>query len=285
METAQLILVKECLRKQLEEYELLKSIYYKHGEFQTDNMLLVSDIQDFLDGTRNSIHEKLDFRIKIQLTDNIKMELSVMLGQLYPPYEIPIMTFRTDSLSKKEESIVQRAVELFIEKEVDKTEPYIFQIISWLQDNIDELLEASRQGQNENAPEKLELAKMERLWIWSHHIYSKIKRQDIVKLGKDYDLTGFLLPGKPGVICFEGPMDSTQAVIKIVKSWQWQKLKIVKVESGCDEANFNRFKEFREILFVEGDGGDEIKMNMSQFFKYLEAHRSLYMRKELFGFD
>jgi len=286
MEAKQLELMKDCLRKQLEEFDMLKSIYYNPGEFQSDNPLLVSDIQDFIDGMRSGVHEKLDYRIKIQLTEKIKMELSVLLAQLYPAFETPILTLRTDSLTKKQEAIVKQAIEKYIEEEVDKNDPYIFQIISWLQDHIEEIVKVEEVATETKTSEPV---KLERLWIWSHHIYSKIKRQDLVKLGKDYQLHGFMLPGKPGVICFEGSTDNTQELWRIIKGWQWQKLKIVKTEGGGDdEEKFYRFKEFREILFTEGDGQDgdgDVKMNMKEFLRFLDNHRSSYMKKELFGID
>ena len=48
-----------------------------------------------------------------------------------------------------------------------------------------------------------------RLWIYSHHIYSKVKRRDMLELARDCAVTGFSLPGKPGIICVEGPAAST----------------------------------------------------------------------------
>ena len=43
-----------------------------------------------------------------------------------------------------------------------------------------------------------------RLWIYSHHIYNKEKRKCILEWAKELDLTGFSMPGKPGVVCVEG---------------------------------------------------------------------------------
>ena len=48
-----------------------------------------------------------------------------------------------------------------------------------------------------------------RLWIYSHHIYSKVKRRDMLELARDCAVTGFSLPGKPGIICVEGPAANT----------------------------------------------------------------------------
>lgn len=286
MEMIQLVLLRESLRKQVDEYELLKSIYSMPGEFRSDNPDLVEIIQDFLSGKRTGVNEKLDFRIKVQLSDKIKMELSVMLGQLYPSHEQPILTIRTDSLNKHQETLMKRAIENFIENEVDKSEPYIYQIISWLQDNVDDIVMTDN-GNNIVEEEEEAQTKMERVWIWSHHIYSKIKRQNIVKLCKNSQLSGFMWPGKPGVICLEGTLDNVQEVTRMIRSWQWQKLKIVKVENRENNASgtFLRFTGFEEILTGDGDDGEDVKMDNGRFFKYLEAHQSSYMKMEIFGFD
>lgn len=43
-----------------------------------------------------------------------------------------------------------------------------------------------------------------RLWIYSHHIYNKQKRKNIVDWANELSLSGFSMPGKPGIICVEG---------------------------------------------------------------------------------
>jgi len=288
MEVMQLVVTRECLRKQLEEYELLKSMYSNPGEFQTDNPFLVNDIEAYLTGERASIDEKLDYRIKLQM-DTIKIELSVILSKNYPILEQPMLIIRTDTLSKQQEKILRSAIENYIETEVDKSEPYMFQVISWLQDNINELVQipANSNDENDKADDDIKPL-MERVWLWSHHIYSKTKRQDIIKLTKDYDLNGFMWSGKPGVICFEGISDNVEDVVKNVKTWSWQKLKIVKTETAYeDPEDFFRFKGFQEISIDENERNEKEsgRMDNSAFFKYLESHKSGYMKKELFGFE
>ena len=49
-----------------------------------------------------------------------------------------------------------------------------------------------------------------RFWIYSHHIYNKDKRKSILEWAKELDLTGFSMPGKPGVICIEGPQNNCE---------------------------------------------------------------------------
>lgn len=49
-----------------------------------------------------------------------------------------------------------------------------------------------------------------RLWIYSHHIYNKCKRRNILEWAKELSLSGFSMPGKPGVVCVEGPQSACE---------------------------------------------------------------------------
>ena len=46
-----------------------------------------------------------------------------------------------------------------------------------------------------------------RYWIYSHHIYSNEKRRNMAQLSDELELRGFVLPGKPGIVCVEGDDD------------------------------------------------------------------------------
>lgn len=97
------------------------------------------------------------------------------------------------------------------------------------------------------------------------------------------------------MICLEGLKENIQRSWRVIKSWQWNKIHVVSTENetlaadaGADEIEqFRRFKGFRELLFMEGleEGKADVKMSMSNFVKYLEDHKSQYMKKELFGFE
>ena len=81
-------------------------------------------------------------------------------------------------------------------------EAVLVAVVSWLQDQGETLLapgiEEKTDIQAIAGPRK-----MLRYWIYSHHIYSKVKRKDLQGLASDLRLSGFVLPGKPGVICVE----------------------------------------------------------------------------------
>lgn len=274
--------LRECLSKQLDEFRMLQSIYSLPGEFSFDNENLIQIIEEFVDGKRDSVDETLDFRLKLNF-GVVKMELSVTLRQLYPMKEQPIFTIRTDSLTRQQETTIKKSIEEFISTdEICEGETFIYQVIMWLEGNIDDII--GRQTDSEEKSDKAEDERMERTWIWSHHIYSKIKRQNIMKLTRNSDLSGFMWPGKPGVICLEGVAENVKEVSREIKSWQWQKIKTVKIET-FDGHNKRKFGPFEEIINDENESGDDVKMNTSRFFKYLESHDCSDMKKELFGFD
>jgi len=99
-------------------------------------------------------------------------------------------------------------------KAQEANEPCIYTLISWLQDNIETYLKASvcnqaikRNDANTSNTEDRTAVIFSRYWIYSHHIYGKIKRRDVANLAKENSITGFCLAGKPGIICMEGTLE------------------------------------------------------------------------------
>ncbi|GAA5901104.1 uncharacterized protein JCM6883_004754 [Sporobolomyces salmoneus] len=71
-----------------------------------------------------------------------------------------------------------------------------------------------RSGNNENDPEF-------RVWLWFPSLSTREKRDDIVNWATDYDLTGFVLAGKPAVMCLEGTENNIQDYMADIKSNSW----------------------------------------------------------------
>ncbi|XP_046811568.1 RWD domain-containing protein 2A [Lucilia cuprina] len=295
----QLDLYKDCITKQLEEVDMLSSIYCSPGEMHIFDPGVISDFNEFLqqpcvENLSNLLKSQLDYNIKLDLQTSrgkTNLEVRIELPHLYPRLENAIVIVHTTLLSKNKESYFKKEIENFINT-MDKSETYIFQVLSWIQEEIEVLVErdasefeTSEVNVETNAED--ELVDFERLWIYSHHIKSKTKRQEIVKQSRNLDLTGFMRPGKPGIICVEGLKECTQEFWRIIKSMNWQKICICTIESRrkprvkMDE--LRRFTGFKEQLFCDDMENEEGVMNMGLFLKYLEQHKSGYMKKELFG--
>lgn len=52
---------------------------------------------------------------------------------------------------------------------------------------------------------------MVRAWFWFIMITTREKRNDVTQWAAHYGLTGFLLAGKPGILCLEGRADAIDA--------------------------------------------------------------------------
>lgn len=80
---------------------------------------------------------------------------------------------------------------------------YIGSVVEWVKDNFPAYL-TFLEGDILAPISKTEDKKTFRMWIHSHHIYSKSKMKNIEDWAKELNLTGFFLPGKPGLMCVEG---------------------------------------------------------------------------------
>lgn len=125
-----------------------------------------------------------------------------------------------------------------------------------------------------------------RMWLYMHHIYSKTKRRDILSLASELDLTGFMLPGKPGVVCVEGNVRNTKEFYNILRRWNWKSISCRKREVVPDRdiSVQRKITGFQE-LGLDTHGPRQNHMDMGQFLDYLRHHGLEYMFKTLFGVE
>lgn len=89
-----------------------------------------------------------------------------------------------------------------------------------------------------------------RLWIYSHHIYNKEKRKNILEWAKELSLTGFSMPGKPGVVCVEGAHSACEEYwARFVFDTFWYLLYFVSSEKESKRTVEHRTK-YKHILVI-----------------------------------
>lgn len=286
--------VTNNIEMQLSEIEMLQSMFPEPDEFALDDPYLIDEYNEIL------IHPEvlkdigsltsLSYSLNIPM-DCRKVQLNVQLNKSYPSSSRPDLFARSDGFDR----LSQLQFNTALAKELDVLEQgdlVIGQIISWIQENASEFFvqckkENIKQDCDKTSEEDLLFT---RLWIYSHHIYSKIKRRNILDLEKDFNLTGFSMPGKPGVICLEGSKRNTTEAWAIIKSWNWKKInvKFQEEESSENYQEFQkqrRFENLQEVGFVKSGESRDYHMDMGEFYNYLVSHKSDYMFKELFGID
>lgn len=60
-----------------------------------------------------------------------------------------------------------------------------------------------------------------RVWFYFPSLSTRAKRDDLVNHAPHYRLTGFVLAGKPGVLCLEGTSEDVDAYMKFIKTESW----------------------------------------------------------------
>ena len=136
------------------------------------------------------------------------------------PQVSPEFYARSSSLDRIHQTKLNEALTKFV-KDQELGEPSIYSLITWIQDNLEGYLKRSKQNVNkENALKKKRIEQKHstftRYWIYSHHIYSNLKRKDITNEARENNLSGFCLAGKPGIICVEGALEDCE--------YWWQKV-------------------------------------------------------------
>ncbi|XP_050098657.1 RWD domain-containing protein 2A [Anopheles aquasalis] len=305
-EALQLEFLKQNLQLQLDEFQMLSEIFCNAGELQLDDYGCIENLTSFIADTKERLNQKMEYHFMLPLLENEKVQILVELPHHYPVLEMPRIVIRSAIIARDQERELQMRIQQYIETEIiERQDPYVYQIICWIQDNFSDLLQSSRERKADspsspttNADSTPKSIVFERLWIYSHHLKSKGKRQTIIKTARELGLTGFSRPGKPAIICIEGPQSDTQDFWRIIKALRWQKIQIklnetetVFTDGSLEQtlAKLRRFETgFREELFCdmeEDSDAEDLPMSMSLFMKFLDKHNCNYIKKTLFGFQ
>lgn len=78
----------------------------------------------------------------------------------------------------------------------------------------------SKQSQNVTA-EDTNKGPIVRVWFYFPSLSTRKKRDDMVNLAPGYGLTGFVLAGKPGVLCLEGGSSDIDSYMSFIKTHSW----------------------------------------------------------------
>jgi len=152
----------------------------------------------------------------------------------------------------------------------DEGELYISELIEWINDNLE-----SYRMKETIKPKKKQNLQFGRYWIYSHHIYSNEKRRNMAQLSDEFDLYGFVLPGKPGIICVEGDLDDCHRFYSAIKRWNWQHLELKHekrqtVKNAKELKELLRFDRVVELQFKVAGQRNGKHQDLGEFRTYLQ---------------
>ncbi|KAM4628327.1 RWD domain-containing protein 2B [Polymixia lowei] len=276
----------EWAESQLAEIDLLSSMFPTQDELDITDQLALAELRDYVEGsTETPPPSRPRFLIK-QKVDTASMNgVDVTISCAYPseyPSVLPEITIRCADLSRAQQTQLQSDLNAYL-MENCQGEVCVLSAVEWVKDNshlyINKGSSTAMASHRESAcPPPPEM--FSRLWIYSHHIYNKTKRKNILEWSKELGLSGFSMPGKPGIVCVEGPQTACEEFWSRVKVLTWKKIMIrhredIPLDSqGMDSKNdenmdsLRKFTGFEEAMFdPHGNRGNH--MDLGQLYHFL----------------
>ncbi|XP_014787219.1 RWD domain-containing protein 2B [Octopus bimaculoides] len=281
--------IREMLELQLAEVEMLNSMYPDENEFKLEEPIAVRNIQSFLNGKikYEYLYSRIGFTVYLHPAPECNLEVVCHLPHEYPTVR-PEIFIRSPNMPKENLKELKDATDDYMQT-IEAGDICIGIILQWLEENASKYM-----GKVEEKPEITNDGKVDklfvRLWIYSHHIFSKFKRRDLIDWGQELKLSGFSMPGKPGVICVEGHSSQVEEFWYRVRRLNWRKIAIKEKEEidmgDADVEQFCKFCAFEEKVFDARAGkGREYHMDLGKFYEFLEKKDLGYIFSLYFGVE
>ncbi|XP_077579051.1 RWD domain-containing protein 2B [Stigmatopora nigra] len=301
---------RERAEAQLAELDLLASMF--PTELEIVDQLALAELRNQVEveaegqtssSSSSSSAEQLPssrphFVINLRLDDDRRAAegIDFILSCTYPPdYPgvLPELTVRCGQLTRAQRPRLHSDLRAHLARACPG-EPCVLPAVEWLRDNLGDLVRASSAaavaavaaappGDNDHDGEEA----FARLWIYSHHIYNASKRKNILEWAQELRLSGFSMPGKPGVVCVEGARDDCEDFWARVKCLTWKRITVrhredVSLRRGSDADSFRKFDAFREALF---DGGRGKRGDLGSLYRFLQEKDCHHVFQAYFGLE
>ncbi|KAJ7990072.1 hypothetical protein DPEC_G00296500 [Dallia pectoralis] len=254
-------------------------------ELEITDQLAVAELREYVEGSVMSLprsRPQILIKHKLDTAKGVNVTISCTYTPDYP-HVLPDVTVRCPLLGRSLQAKLHSDMNIFLSENC-LGEVCVLSAVEWVKDNahmylMDDSTSSPTtcliRNQSVSSPQSKAKEQFSRLWIYCHHIYNKTKRKNILEWSKELDLSGFSMPGKPGVICVEGSRLACEDFWARVKVLTWKKILIrhredVNMKEGClDELDsLRRFTGFEEVVF-DPHGNRRNHMDLGQLYQYL----------------
>ncbi|WVQ65009.1 uncharacterized protein L199_003179 [Kwoniella botswanensis] len=212
------------LEAQLDLLQLLTSMY------TSTELLLPESTQSILD----TYLEDPSSDLSVQVVEELECELELPIDeynansekvtfQLYlstSMKDVKIRFKQPTYLNRSQYESLLQDIPQYDENE--ESSDYILNIIESIKTSLQVILEQSTlQNQGLEVKEEAQDKQIDRVWFWLPSLSTREKRDDMVNFAKEVGLTGFVLAGKPGILCVEGNPQVIDKYMSRIKSESW----------------------------------------------------------------
>lgn len=269
----------EQAEAQLSELDLLASMFPGENELIINDQLALAELKDCvekrtMEGRSSKVYFTINVNLDVSEEAMVMFSLACILPFKYPAI-LPEITVRSAVLSRSQQTQLNSDLTEYLQTNC-LGDVCILNATEWVREYgcgyVSKDSSPALTPGNSVQPGDLFLT---RLWIYSHHIYNKCKRKNILEWAKELSLTGFSMPGKPGVVCVEGPQSACEEFWSRLRKLNWKRILIRHREDiPLDGANTEmeaqrKFSNFEEKVFsVNGARGNHMDFGkLYQFFK------------------
>jgi acylphosphatase len=228
----------------LDEFLVLQSMYGDDCVIHTPDAFLAASLSSLSSSSSSSSSSaaageapdtSVEATFHLTLSDGIPLEVHVsysLSAEVVPP----LVKVTADTLSRGDADAVNAHARAFVAACVgaagnDVEQQHIVSTLEWLQqqDKVSLNLVGADAAIAKCKNRDETVVHFLRVFIWFHHIYSEHKRDSIFDVAKENDLSGVVMPGKPGMIVVEGLQENVNDFVTRIRKLSWQKMS-VKVE-------------------------------------------------------
>ncbi|XP_061733918.1 RWD domain-containing protein 2B-like [Nerophis ophidion] len=281
--------LQEWAAAQLAELELLGSMFPTRDELEMLDQLALAELRDYVDGSSPPPSCRAQFVIRQRMQD-MDFHMSCTFPPQYPSV-IPEITVTSPGLGRAQQTRLQAGLRAYL-TEVCLGEVCVLSAADWLRDNLRAFLSETASPAPPESHASPPREAFSRLWIYSHHIYNSTKRKNILEWAKELGLTGFSMPGKPGIVCVEGAQSACEDFWSRVKVLTWKRIAIRHREdvSPSDEGalpsvdSLRKFSGFQEAVFdPRGPRGNH--MDLGLLYQFLQERGCCHVFQMYFGVE
>ncbi|RVE65085.1 hypothetical protein OJAV_G00132350 [Oryzias javanicus] len=288
----------EWAEAQVAELELLTSMFPSQEELELTDQLALAELRSYVESPTDCApaSSRPQFLIKQKFDSAGTEGTEIILSCAYPseyPSVLPDITVRSSGLSRAQQAQLQADLKKYL-MENCQGEVCVLAAVDWVKDSLQSLLAATALKAATPASSSVAQEVFSRLWIYSHHIYNKSKRKNILEWSKELGLSGFSMPGKPGIVCVEGPQPACEDFWSRVKVLTWKKIMIrhreditLQGEDGKAAPSMDslrKFSTFEEAMFdPHGSRGNH--MDLGQLYHFLNEKGCCEVFQMYFGIE
>ncbi|CAL8351681.1 unnamed protein product [Lota lota] len=297
----------EC---QLAEIELLSSMFPTESEFEITDQVALAELRESVERPCNDAPphpSRPQFLLRQRVNPSCHGGVDFTLSCTYPseyPKVLPAINVQCTDLNRAQQTRLQADLTVYL-RENSRGDVCVLTAVEWVKDNAQRYIYHTSSSSStvavtggvESAARSPPVVEVfSRLWIYSHHIYNKSKRKNILEWSKELGLSGFSMPGKPGIVCVEGPHCACEEFWSRVKVLTWKKIMIrhredVTLEEGRGQgddeggvASLRKFSGFEEASF-DPHGNRRNHMDLGLLYQFLSEKGCCEVFQMYFGVE